>query len=593
MARALHAEPIYKIANQFRDRCLASNRSLLWPNKEAWTLENLDQFWTAFIDNPDEGSSSFFDKWEIQLSKQTVGVHRVAVDLMAFYYLFPTNIGGDVKSQGVRKVAGWKLSHEVDESIINELDRVLHVNGLGHSGIYYLTGRPWQIAYFLRFARDLKRLNIDPYDLTTCIELANTIEGSVSGSQGARNTLLHLLFPDEFEAIASNDHKNRIAKAFPSLVANASDRDDALLRIRQHLPPDIGRDDFSFYDADVRPLWDTDGSTVTEGPNNHTDRSKQVILEERTEELSLDRLVEVIHLDHDDILGIETLLLEKRQMIFEGPPGSGKTYVAERFARWFAGASLGGLPTDQVEIIQFHQSYGYEDFVQGIRPETDERGSLTYRVRDGLFKRLCETAASHPDRRFVLIIDEINRGNISRIFGELLLLLEYRDQRVRLPYAAQDAEDDGYLSIPSNLYLIGTMNSTDRSLAQVDYALRRRFYFWKFMPMVGNRAPVLERWLTARGLPESDRARVLQTFLTLNRTVSEQLSPEFQIGHSYFMVDDIAESAGMHRVMRHAIRPLLDEYLYGHRDREDILARISKDSDPTMPSDEPQTNTAE
>jgi 5-methylcytosine-specific restriction enzyme B len=149
-------------------------------------------------------------------------------------------------------------------------------------------------------------------------------------------------------------------------------------------------------------------------------------------------------------LEIKELLEAKRQVIFEGPPGSGKTYVEEKFARWFTGQPVDdNTPLDEhVEIVQFHQSYGYEDFVQGIRPETNSEGQLVYRVRDGIFLDMVERALANPEERFVLIIDEINRGNLSRIFGELLLLLEYRGQRVRLPYGSGDA---AYLTIPENL----------------------------------------------------------------------------------------------------------------------------------------------
>ena len=126
-------------------------------------------------------------------------------------------------------------------------------------------------------------------------------------------------------------------------------------------------------------------------------------------------------------------------------------------------------------------------------------GRLQYQVMPGIFLQHCERARANPDKRFVLIIDEINRGNLSRIFGELLMLLEYRDKKVRLPYAAGDgAAEQSHLQIPPNLYLIGTMNSTDRSLAMIDYALRRRFFFYRLLPVVDGQASVLERWLAGQ-----------------------------------------------------------------------------------------------
>lgn len=175
-----------------------------------------------------------------------------------------------------------------------------------------------------------------------------------------------------------------------------------------------------------------------------------------TEELKLDngieaptpdeRLLELAratNLPITEIKKIESLLLEKQQIIFEGPPGSGKTYIAEKFSRYFTFNPLDGdLQNDRIRVVQFHQSYSYEDFIQGIRPVTkvekegNERHShLEYQLRNGIFKELCEVARADPDTSYVMIIDEINRGNISRIFGELLFLLEYRDKQVALAYS--------------------------------------------------------------------------------------------------------------------------------------------------------------
>lgn len=271
---------------------------------------------------------------------------------------------------------------------------------------------------------------------------------------------------------------------------------------------------------------------------------------------------------------LEDLLLEKKQVILEGPPGSGKTFVAEKFARYFTDNPLEGQHDERVRIIQFHQSYGYEDFIQGIRPETVD-GQLEYNVRPGLFKQFSEIAQSNPDKQFVLVIDEINRGNIARIFGELLLLVEYRDKAVPLVYSLPDAPP---FSIPENVYLIGTMNTTDRSLAQIDYALRRRFYFWRMQPVVDGRAPVLEGWLDQIGLSREERRRVLQLFLNLNKKVEEQLDEHHQVGHSYFMRADIGTDAGLARVWSRAILPLLEEYFYNRRERRELLKDFSPES---------------
>lgn len=214
-------------------------------------------------------------------------------------------------------------------------------------------------------------------------------------------------------------------------------------------------------------------------------------------------------------------------------------------------------------MIQFHQSYGYEDFVEGIRPDTNDDGQLVYDVVPGIFLELVRRAIERPDEKFVLIIDEINRGNVSRILGELMLLLEYRDKKARLPYSKQEFQ------IPKNLYIIGTMNSADRSLSQIDYALRRRFYFVRFMSVKDGSAPVLERWLRRESIPVDT---VLPLFIELNRRLSDRLkTDDLQVGHSYFMDRRIHTDGQLEQVWKYAVMPLLREYLYHDRDRETVL----------------------
>ncbi len=240
---------------------------------------------------------------------------------------------------------------------------------------------------------------------------------------------------------------------------------------------------------------------------------------------------------------LRDLSLEQRQIILYGPPGTGKTFVARRLGRWLTG--LADPPPERLTVIQFHPAYSYEEFIEGIRPESHEQGGrhyVDYPSRPGVFVRFCRRAAQ-VDGPCVFIIDEINRGNIARIFGELMLLLEYRDEAVPLPYSGER------FRIPPNVYLIGTMNTADRSIALVDFALRRRFHFFRF----AADPDLFDRWL-ARNPPALPYLGALY-----RRLATEAIDdPNYAIGPGYFM-RELGE-AGLARLWRRSIMPYLEEY---------------------------------
>jgi 5-methylcytosine-specific restriction protein B len=266
---------------------------------------------------------------------------------------------------------------------------------------------------------------------------------------------------------------------------------------------------------------------------------------------------------------IQAVLDRKSQVILYGPPGTGKTFWAERAAHDLAAYGAFGKPFDAldagekesvtggsqgggvVRLCCFHPGYGYEDFIEGYRPETIN-AQITFRLRDGLFKRICKEAEQAVDRRFFLIVDEINRADIPRIFGELLTVLEKdkRGKAVVLPVSGET------FRVPANLFLIGTMNTADRSISLLDAALRRRFGFVELMPD----SSVLRDHAVA-GIP-------LAAWLdALNRRICEHVGRDarnLQIGHSYLLQGGrpVKDMAALRRALRDDLLPLLEEYCY-------------------------------
>ncbi|MBP3954975.1 DUF2461 family protein [Gemmata sp. G18] len=255
---------------------------------------------------------------------------------------------------------------------------------------------------------------------------------------------------------------------------------------------------------------------------------------------------------------ILSLLRLKKQLVLQGVPGTGKTHVARCLARL-----LTRDRADCVRLVQFHPAYSYEEFVEGIRArgaEVNGKTEVTFPVEDGVLCQFAEQAASRPSEPHVLIVDEFNRGNLPRIFGELLYLLEYRDQAVTLPYSKRP------FRLPENLFLLATMNQLDRSAVALDQALRRRF---SFVDMPAD-AAILASWLESRaGVDPPDSTftpRVVLLFEELNRRLARDLGPEKQVGHSLFMVPDL-DNEKLTAVWEHHVRPLLLDYLGGREDR--------------------------
>ena len=559
----------YKAAELFREQCLRRDGSLLFNDLPLWTSENLDKLYTVFVAAPDEGDRSFIDKFRDQVKPAGQSITRLAAEVLAVYFLFPSNVSGSRKGELVTEVLSWGSDSLVEDHPV----RKAFSAGIGSGGQGYNTRRPNELWFLIEFARIWKKTPKDQQEAA----LADPwrFEAAIDGVEGAdtrqlRHMLLHLLFPDQFERIASGNHKRRIVNAFQGLVRDASDDEDKqLLAIRQELEGLLPGQKLDFYWPPLEAAWyDTAEGSAEFAP------------------------LEVIRY--------------KKQVVLYGPPGTGKTFRAKRLAeriirsealvkygpaRYFREQNaIDEAVRSRVHRLQLHPTYSYEDFVRGLH--INENGGTEY--RPGYLPELIkdinqEEAVTRLPH--VLILDEINRTDLSKMLGECFSLLEDRNESIELP--GRDSNDNVLtLRIPDDLFIIGTMNLIDQSIEQVDFALRRRF-LWILCPFDREAlvAAIESLWSKAGVNLEWDRVegefrRLASAATALNHEIgtSALLGPQYEVGHTYLLdvVAFLKEDLGprprfrktflwsrngarrpVEQVWQLSLRPLLHEYLSG------------------------------
>ncbi|HMO00354.1 MAG TPA: AAA family ATPase [Miltoncostaeaceae bacterium] len=516
----------------WKESCLINAGSLLFDDRQIWTVGNLEDFRRRFLDHPLLGTEeSFGQKLSTQLETAAEDVRWLVCELLGVYFLFAREaIGGPAKRATLRAIIepiggdpapDWtRLAEAMD-------------GGIGNPGLGYNVRRDLQVGYLIDFALRFKALAgeheqrallADPWALRDFADQA----GEGIEVREMRHILLHLLRPEEFERMSSQTHKRNIVDAFASELLTGTDvpddLDERLFMIREKLvalnaQPKAPGGVLDFYYPPLRGIWDTSS--------------------ERSEGAS----------DLD-------LLLYKRQIVLYGPPGTGKTHRTRELAdrlirrvaleRWkavrffSAQAELDEYVETNVHWVQLHPGYGYEEFVRGMRIGAD--GSVGY--VNGLLPRLVKEMREVPegDRLpVVLVLDEINRTDLSRLFGEAFSLLENRDTPLLLP--GFDSEEGQELALPANLFVIGTMNLIDQSVEELDFALRRRF-FWR--PVGFEPTPVIEvnrqRWETrapkrwAWDRAEPDMTLLAERAMLLNQEIasSPHLGAQYELGHTYY-----------------------------------------------------------
>ena len=559
---------VYEAAEAWVDCALQSDGSLFTPRVPIWSPKWLGELHERFLNNPDNSRDSFLAKVERQLVGSPPEVYQLMGEALYVHTLISSTRNSGKKQSLINSVLQFSPT-----PVATPQKRVAGLTpGIARPGQpFHQSHRPFSVGLILELVEQWKklppseqqRLLSDPWAFKEYVTQLNftseLLRGSGDRARAQQYALLHLIFPDTFEGIVSREHKENIAKAFSCLVTQPTeDIDRQLSEIRPALEeryPGI----IHLYEDHIKRQWDPGhpeygrGDTLCNGGS--------------IDPSNLESLARELFVDVEFLRNIVELLKDpkKKQVIFQGPPGTGKTYVARELAKHLAGSK------ERVTLVQFHPSYSYEDFVQGFRPTLTKSEQPSFELKDGPLLRMAEAAREEQERakkegedpaKFYLIIDEINRGNLGKILGELYFLLEYRNEEVRLQYS------DEPFKMPGNLYIIGTMNTADRSIALVDMALRRRFYFVEFHPDKPPVQGLLGRWFekhptTPNGLSDD----VIRAVSAANKNLRDKLGERnAAVGPSYFMGDNLDEGK-VKRIWEHNVLPYIEEHLQGQRDR--------------------------
>jgi 5-methylcytosine-specific restriction protein B len=652
------SQQLIENAKEFLEMCLFQGQSVL-TDKSVWTSKHCDELVVHFVDNLDEGDGDFFEKLETQLVNTSANTKILASEMLWLMFLCPSNTGAMSKRSSIERVFSWS-GYQIEASKKEQYlsDNALY--GIGSAGTAFNTLRWRELVYLIRFTAGFLKLNQQEKMglLSDHLRFSEWLEQLPENeNRQLRHMLLFLFFPDFNERIFGNTDRCSILVNLTDITKSqynkmkCRERDAALLTLRQKFEQEFGTADIDYYVEPLKTKWKSAGvvSVIREPKEDYVVRKP------------------------------EQSAISLNQILY-GPPGTGKTYNTINEALAIVDSDyLSEYKNDRTKIkkrfdelvaknrigfVTFHQSFSYEDFVEGLKANSDN-GLLSYSVEAGIFKSICERASSShsqvvsvdafddaiiqlqekyeeaddriemetirgktfeieyaggatfkifphstestdpkyvasianvrklyltgskqgiyntsyvegfllylkkhfglkdyvadiADRSiaaqpFVLIIDEINRGNISNIFGELITLIEpskraggIESLTVKLPYSKEP------FSVPSNLHIIGTMNTADKSLAQVDIALRRRFEFVEIMPMHELLADI-----NVEGI---NIAKLLET---INQRIELLYDREHTIGHSFFLPLESDPTIGrLARIFELEILPLLEEYFF-------------------------------
>lgn len=571
---------IQAVVRAWKDRCLLTDGSLRGLDEPLWTTDRLDRAYNNIIGQPLVDEGTFIEKLEKQLSSDRQLV-LLGAELLIVYYLFAWDgsVSAETKRARVNEVLSWA------DTVLGEDEEAwlaLGERGIGHPGQFFLLRPDVQLGLILDFARRLKEkpavecneILADPWRLRDFADAADD-----HGASGMRHIVLHLLHPDSFEPISSGQDKQRIAGTYAALVdGDVEDTDEQLVIVRQRLAELLGKTpgEVEFYREPLASTW---------GGN----RAKS---------------------DGNLIDGLDL----KKQVVLFGPPGTSKTYEAKQLAgqiirrhalrewgpvTYFQRQDrVGELIASRVHRLQLHPAYSYEEFIRG---RLLRNGDVVY--EDGYLLKLIDEITNEEQRLpeperglpWVLILDELNRADLSRVFGEAFSVLEDREEQVALP-GSDSRQEPRTIALPERLYVIGTMNLIDQSLEQIDFALRRRFLWWRsgfdrarlaaVLPELWEQTDMAQRYPWERISDEMEAFASRAERLNEQIAASSLLGRDYELGHTYFfdVIGLLAKSERLRRkvrasqflwnkkgeahppvrdLWRMSLEPLVDQYLQG------------------------------
>ena len=551
-------EKVYNAARAWVDSALRTDGSLFTPGTPIWSSHWLREFRELAPNDLDESPDNFEEKLRRKLEGSSPEIYQLFGEALYFHYLVRRSKSTANKLRQINMALGWSSA---PVQIPTELADGLTPGILNPGQLFNST---WlrQAVFLVELVEQWKQVPEKQHqmledewefkDFVMKLELQSVVlltEPNTILMQ--REVLLHLVFPDTFEAIGSVNHKEKIVRGFANLVRRpVDDVDHQLQQIRASLETRYQSVDHFFFVDEIRTQWDEQfkpGWIVVEKQPKVADPPPPPP-PDTWSEASIGALAADLLWEPKYLQEIIQDLQDKRQVIFYGPPGTGKTYVAREIAKRCC------LNGGDFEIVQFHPSYSYEDFVEGFRPKLHD-GRPGFELVPGPLRRIADRARNSPNSTFILVIDELNRGNVAKVFGELYFLLEYRDEEVRLQYGGGAG-----FSLPKNLWFICTMNTADRSIALMDGALRRRFYFAPFFPDASPIEGLLSRWLDREGQP--------QWVADLVDKANENLDRDTGIGPSHFMrTGDTLDESRVRRIWDRAVLPYVEEQCFGDEDK--------------------------